>query len=962
MEPSTSGSGSSVTLGAGGRSIRQSLRTKKAKVSFSPTLNNAASSSSSQTGGTGTRSGQGQQAEKNGPTKVNNNQTASAIGGLLGHASPNKTQTLRDLLASTQFSMKPRKRSNKRKSIAAQIAQTKEGCIDMTPDSILVNTNLKALLNYDTFNMLPAAYRYKLITLLPECDKLPDTENSLSISPTALNNEFFAKAQQEWRERLSEGEFTPENMQRLKQEEEKEQTKLDPWKAKHFETFWGQRILKDVPKATGPSPIKPVNSVPAAKKNTAHKRSMLVSSMLRHKSLSKAVAASVESVMPAGSHSITNSNSTASSAQVGLLTTVSTTVTATVTSTTANAAASTTKVDKAEVSPTPAKKQRLSPSQRQAQAKTLAQIKAQTEAARSQKSQSAEPVSPLRTALTNTPPEVVDVSCAKSVQTGSVVTTPGIIKVAGQTRTLAQIKARTQAAKAQTTVSIISPPQTRSSTNVSQNSSVRSLLTSPSPPVGRVPAQAQTRTLAQIKAQTRARAQQAAATVVPTTTEQRPAPSLSPALSKNHPNILLTSTGRPKTPSKTATPVKTEPNNGINLQRSLAICQAEYEKSIVKVNSPGPATGPQQSQMSASKLLFSQSGSQSDQSVPSDGEASRSTASPAASLTSGTASPTRVLTVPSVTSAGNTEGKQILIVTSNNSLDPNTVLVVSAPSSTVVTCAGANSTRTLTNSVQASSATTGKVYTSGTSSGVRCVLTHENLRAMLASSTPPRASSAPPTQNKPEVVTIVRSASVGGDASNQTGSNQGEVSLNLSSEEVNFLSKAGTPTQAGREGSPRYVVRPASIVGKGNSKPNPQSVVSGSFSVQTVALRSNQTTTASSAQPVTSSIVSNSVETQVANLLANPKVSIMATTSAIPNVQMITAASNMTTVMLQPLTSTAVGTTVTATSVSEGTPTINPSSCACSLKAMVMCKKCGAFCHDDCIGPSRLCVTCLITT
>lgn len=35
-------------------------------------------------------------------------------------------------------------------------------------------------------------------------------------------------------------------------------------------------------------------------------------------------------------------------------------------------------------------------------------------------------------------------------------------------------------------------------------------------------------------------------------------------------------------------------------------------------------------------------------------------------------------------------------------------------------------------------------------------------------------------------------------------------------------------------------------------------------------------------------------------------------------------------------------------------------SCVCNLKAMIMCKKCGAFCHDDCIGPSRLCVTCLI--
>ena len=36
--------------------------------------------------------------------------------------------------------------------------------------------------------------------------------------------------------------------------------------------------------------------------------------------------------------------------------------------------------------------------------------------------------------------------------------------------------------------------------------------------------------------------------------------------------------------------------------------------------------------------------------------------------------------------------------------------------------------------------------------------------------------------------------------------------------------------------------------------------------------------------------------------------------------------------------------------------------CACNLKAMVACRKCGAFCHDDCIGPSKLCVTCLVTT
>lgn len=39
---------------------------------------------------------------------------------------------------------------------------------------------------------------------------------------------------------------------------------------------------------------------------------------------------------------------------------------------------------------------------------------------------------------------------------------------------------------------------------------------------------------------------------------------------------------------------------------------------------------------------------------------------------------------------------------------------------------------------------------------------------------------------------------------------------------------------------------------------------------------------------------------------------------------------------------------------------VGESSCACSLKAMVVCKKCGAFCHDDCIGPNKLCRTCFI--
>lgn len=52
--------------------------------------------------------------------------------------------------------------------------------------------------------------------------------------------------------------------------------------------------------------------------------------------------------------------------------------------------------------------------------------------------------------------------------------------------------------------------------------------------------------------------------------------------------------------------------------------------------------------------------------------------------------------------------------------------------------------------------------------------------------------------------------------------------------------------------------------------------------------------------------------------------------------------------------------TATTVTVPRGSTDANKGSdCACNLKAMVMCKKCGAFCHHDCIGPSKLCVTCL---
>ena len=46
---------------------------------------------------------------------------------------------------------------------------------------------------------------------------------------------------------------------------------------------------------------------------------------------------------------------------------------------------------------------------------------------------------------------------------------------------------------------------------------------------------------------------------------------------------------------------------------------------------------------------------------------------------------------------------------------------------------------------------------------------------------------------------------------------------------------------------------------------------------------------------------------------------------------------------------------VVASSDMSGSTTLS-----CNLKAMVVCKQCGAFCHSDCIGPQSVCVSCLV--
>ncbi|KAK6488552.1 putative Polycomb group protein ASXL2 isoform X2 [Huso huso] len=123
---------------------------------------------------------------------------------------------------------------------ARQLKRSKCAEIDVeTPDSILVNTNLRALINKHTFCVLPPECQQRLLSLLPEVDRQVSADGLMKLSSSALNNEFFTSAAQSWKDRLSEGEFTPEMRLRIRQEIEKEK-KVELWKEHFFERYYGQ--------------------------------------------------------------------------------------------------------------------------------------------------------------------------------------------------------------------------------------------------------------------------------------------------------------------------------------------------------------------------------------------------------------------------------------------------------------------------------------------------------------------------------------------------------------------------------------------------------------------------------------------------------------------------------------------------------------------------------------------------
>ena len=609
--------------------------------------------------------------------------------------------------------------------------------------------------------------------------------------------------------------------------------------------------------------------------------------------------------------------------------------------------------------------------QAQAQARTLAQIRAQTQAARLQKSQSNE--SKLHKTLVSVPsviPAVIqqriqspqqkvqsppqriqsppqrmqqspqriqlspqriqspgkEINVAKSVVL-NVSPSSGVMR--SPTRTLAQIKSQTQAAKAKV--------------------------------------QGQTRTLAQIKAETKARVH---------TVQQQQADAqarlhahlLAKAHGHSPPSPVLIPGETKKLLAKPQQGVKPVQNTnlkidkvestveGVNLRRSLEICEqalAQSQKNVPStmvslLQKPVASTLPPHSaadvsvNISPQKLLPQSSktvsqilqdkGLGTSQSVPKSSSASKLILTPTVQADN------KIIVIPS---SGETKTATFVKpVVSQTSPVPTVtgtnVSFVRLPPPVVSYVAGI---QPAVFNVPA----THYVVSSAAAAAQQNLLQQliksaAGTASSLDSTTQQRAASAPPTQKivqqktAPTVSgTLVRSASVGIDSgsmeetlqkSNKTG--QKEIIFQIPSEQVNFLAKAGTAIIPGLNGSSKHqvILNPAGnqfvsshLIGSVASPP--AQVIHVGSSAQANTENKEKTTVTQSA--------SNTIVVSSPGKLSN---------------------SNVTSLVLNETTNTSESKT----------------DCECNLKGMITCKKCGAFCHNDCMGPAKLCVTCLVTT
>ncbi|KAF0287781.1 Polycomb protein Asx [Amphibalanus amphitrite] len=170
--------------------------------------------------------------------------THSAAGGeplvIRTPAGTEATSKMQQILRA--LGRRPRQRRARKLSNAAQLKQTQEGVIDLeTPDSILTRVQVKSLLSRSAFCRLPSLYQLQLAKMLPDADGPSGSDGTMKLGGASLNNEFLARACQQWQERLRRGEFTHENQHKYRADVDMMRRRLDPWKARNFEPVWGRR-------------------------------------------------------------------------------------------------------------------------------------------------------------------------------------------------------------------------------------------------------------------------------------------------------------------------------------------------------------------------------------------------------------------------------------------------------------------------------------------------------------------------------------------------------------------------------------------------------------------------------------------------------------------------------------------------------------------------------------------------
>ncbi|XP_062617736.1 putative Polycomb group protein ASXL2 [Saccostrea cucullata] len=849
-----------------------------------------------------------------------------------------KTQTMREMLAGIPgISMKPRKSRNRKLSHAAQIAQTKEGCIDLeTPDSILVNTNLRALFGRSTFNLLPVHYQYKLLQLLPECDRILETESKFRMSTTAFNNEFFNKACEEWRERLSEGEFTPENQLRLKQDEEKEQTKLDPWKAKHFEPVWGKRFSgQAVPKADIPSP-PPQPPIPKMKIKPALKKSTTkVSTLIKQEKISQTVSQPV----------VNSTYVSETSSQSGLLLKIS--------------------HDKSEFVMSRSDKSVM---RHQTLKRSLSgDIKNEDGGESPSKKNRVTPVhSPLKTVI-----QVCTANqMAKITRPVTIDTSPGV----NQPKQVSLLSTATSPVLSQMQQTIYSAP--RSQTHISppktsqdMSSQTRTLaqIKVQTNAVRGAPVQIerQTRTLAQIKAETRAKIQmrnqgKPQEVNAPTTVKKLTFPSATVA--RQVPNILH---GRQrsipsKAPSSPPNPNVPEPpeetKDGIKLKRSLQICKDVIKKTgglsyqvnadgKVKINTPVSTTEPvailKQDPKPPAPALLTQSAKSASKVVFANPPASEN-----------------MTTLPSISGILPVSSSLQTLASSNSEASEQFVVRVTKPPTTlqpqlttarVVTVPGSNAKFLIPSGIPTTAVGNSSIVQILNSAPGSNLVTMQSLQPSRASSAPPQNEINPASV---QVQAVSRSASVGLSSNRvEAGSSQQHLHYLLQQQHQNQQRQKIVRVQQPMSGEPSTS---QSKVADSSTTPEASSTEGNSVMVQQTPVTAAPESSSAKPPQAPAATVSRVIVSSASQLVSQMKKEAQLGKTLTNQASVVTVPSstgNGTTKIVLP-------TAILTSALAGG----ENASCACSLKAMIMCKKCGAFCHHDCIGPSKLCVTCLITT